>query len=693
MSALVAVPLRRELSVEPVILVCDGTRVPSPAASDLAMDVVAQSAEFLRRPSLLGVAEALRGKLRSAGPALHHGLRLSAAVSLALIVAFWLQLDNAYWAGTSASIVLQPALGASLRKGRFRAIGTVIGGIAILMLAAAFPQDRVGFLVCLTLWAAVCGYLATVLSNFAGYGAALAGITAVIVFAGIAQDPENVFQVTVRRITEIGIGIFAAGLVQSLSDFGDAARRLREAMTQVGRGIASGLSETLRAGAETAELRTSRRALIGAAIALDPLIDEAIGEPSHLRHQSGRLQAAFQALFVALSGWRGIGNHLDLTQQTGAAGSLAVLRRPIAQLAERDWLADPTGIRALCRTESRNVLQSAAPTPSSQLLIECEARVLRSLAVVADALVVMSGAGGAPPVRITSRLRVPDHLPALVNGLRVALALVAAELIWIASPWPSGTFMIIFTAVTVLMATRQADAAYSHAVQIAVGCVIAGLLAWLLDLAVLPLVHGGPFALSVALTLVFLPFGALSAGSWHKVVFVSAVTNLMPIVAIENRQAYDEARIFETTLAIGAGAVLAALFFRLLPLCRRSGASSGCSRSHCGICVPSSAGPVASGRSRGSRSFPHVSARCPRRPASSRRRRCSRRFPWARPPSRCSRHGRSVRSQTCSIARSRASRGRGLRKHAAAWLALPRHRASRPSLRVRHASRPPAKPR
>ena len=529
------------------------------------MDVIAQPPRLLPRPRLLGGAGALRRTLRPASAALLHGVRLSAAVSLALIVAFWLQLDNAYWAGTSASIVLQPALGASLRKGRFRAIGTVIGGIAILMLAAAFPQDRVGFLVCLTLWAAVCGYLATILPNFAGYGAALAGITAVIVFAGIAQDPENVFQVTIRRITEIGIGIFAAGLVQSLSDFGDAARRLREAMTQVGSGIASGLSETLRAGAETAELRTSRRALIGAAIALDPLIDEAIGEPSHLRHQSGRLQAAFQALFVALSGWRGIGNHLDLTQQTRAAGSLAVLRRPIAQLAERDWLADPTGIRALCRTESRNVLQSAAPTPSSALLIECEARVLRSLAVVADALVVMSGAGGAPPVRITSRLRVPDQLPALVNGLRVVLALVAAELIWIASPWPSGTFMIIFTAVTVLMATRQADAAYSHAVQIAVGCVIAGLLAWLLDLAVLPLVHGGPFALSVALTLVFLPFGALSAGSWHKVVFVSAVTNLMPIVAIENRQAYDEARIFETTLAIGAGAVLAALFFRLLP--------------------------------------------------------------------------------------------------------------------------------
>jgi len=57
--------------------------------------------------------------LRSAAPALLFGLRLWTAVCLALYTAFWLQLDNAYWAGTSAAIVCQPSLGASLRKGWF----------------------------------------------------------------------------------------------------------------------------------------------------------------------------------------------------------------------------------------------------------------------------------------------------------------------------------------------------------------------------------------------------------------------------------------------------------------------------------------------------------------------------------------------------------------------------------------------
>src|SRR6201987_182340 len=62
----------------------------------------------------------LAAALRAAGPMLLFGLRLWAAVCLAIYVAFWLQLDNPFWAGTSAAVVCQPQLGASLRKGWFR---------------------------------------------------------------------------------------------------------------------------------------------------------------------------------------------------------------------------------------------------------------------------------------------------------------------------------------------------------------------------------------------------------------------------------------------------------------------------------------------------------------------------------------------------------------------------------------------
>src|SRR5256714_3809906 len=99
------------------------------------------------------VAEAANAA-RAAGPPLLFGLRLWASVCLALYVAFWLELENPFWAGTSAAIMCQPQLGASLRKGWYRMIGTSIGAVAIVVLTAWFPQARAPFLIGLALWAA-----------------------------------------------------------------------------------------------------------------------------------------------------------------------------------------------------------------------------------------------------------------------------------------------------------------------------------------------------------------------------------------------------------------------------------------------------------------------------------------------------------------------------------------------------------
>jgi uncharacterized membrane protein YccC len=113
--------------------------------------------------------QSVAAALRSAIPAVLFGLRLWAAVCLALYIAFWLELDSPSWAGTTAAVVCQPSLGAALRKGWFRMIGTPIGGIAIVVLTACFPQERTTFLISLALWAAACAFASTFLKNFAAY--------------------------------------------------------------------------------------------------------------------------------------------------------------------------------------------------------------------------------------------------------------------------------------------------------------------------------------------------------------------------------------------------------------------------------------------------------------------------------------------------------------------------------------------
>ena len=136
------------------------------AEADIGGPGVAPGSWLLTR-----LSDAVSNAVRGAGPALIFGLRLWASVCLALYVTFWLELDNAYWAGTSAALMCQPHLGASLRKGWFRMIGTVVGAVWIVALSAWFPQDRVGFLTGLALWGAACACVATLLRNFAAYAA------------------------------------------------------------------------------------------------------------------------------------------------------------------------------------------------------------------------------------------------------------------------------------------------------------------------------------------------------------------------------------------------------------------------------------------------------------------------------------------------------------------------------------------
>src|SRR5215831_10187245 len=163
------------------------------------------------------LSKRLTESLSAYGEPLLFGLRLWASVCLALFVAFWLQLDDPFWAGTSAAIVCQPQLGASLRKGWYRMIGTVIGAVVIVVLTACFPQDRGLFLVALILWQAACGFVATLLRNFASYAAALAGYTAAIIagdqLSATGGLNGEAFMLAVTRVSEICIGIVSAGVV------------------------------------------------------------------------------------------------------------------------------------------------------------------------------------------------------------------------------------------------------------------------------------------------------------------------------------------------------------------------------------------------------------------------------------------------------------------------------------------------
>jgi uncharacterized membrane protein YccC len=516
-----------------------------------------------------------------AAPALLYALRLWAAVCLALFIAFWLELDNPFWAGTSAAIVCQPQLGASLRKGWFRMIGTVVGATTIVVLTACFPQDRIAFLALLAFWCGLCAFAATMLRNFASYSAALAGYTAAIIAAdnlgASGGASSDVFLLAVTRASEICIGIACAGIVLAGTDLGGAQRRLAESFADLAAGITGRFGRML-AVAETQlpDTKTERREFVRRVIALDPVIDQALGESSHVLYHSPTLQAAMYGLFGALDGWRGVATHLgrlpEAARRQGAsiiAQSLPSGLRSVLEVGSPPlWIGDPLALRQVCEQAVRALIALPADTPSLRLLADEAAKMLTGILHVLDGLALLVDAPHYPsPGARGFRLGEPDWLPALINAARTSLAIGAIELFWVATAWPNGASAIVFVAVVVLLQSPKGDLAYGGSLALALGIVGAVVFAAAIKFAMLPALQTFP-SFCAALGLFFLPAGFAMAASRQPIVagVLTAMTfNFNPLLAPTNEMNYDTAQYYNSALAIVVGCGVAPLAFLLLP--------------------------------------------------------------------------------------------------------------------------------
>jgi uncharacterized membrane protein YccC len=521
----------------------------------------------------------LTDRLRTAVPPLLFGLRLWASVCLALYVAFWLELDNAFWAGTTAAIVCQPHLGASLRKGWYRLIGTVVGAVAIVVITACFPQDRWAFFLVLALWGGTCALVATLLRNFSAYSAALAGYTAAIIasdqLGAVGGLNGDAFMLAVDRASEICIGIVCAGIVLAGTDLGGARRRLATLFAAISSEISGGFAGTLAtAGAEFENTQTVRRELLRRVIALDPVIDEALGESSQLRYHSPILQNALDGLVVAVASWRMAAVALArLPQERARQEASAVLAevpdllraRPEQGEATR-WIAGPTRLLQACDAAVRRLVTLPGATPSLRLLADHTAEALAGISHALNglALLVADPAASVDRSRGSRRLRIPDWLPPLTNGGRAFVAIGAAELFWVVTAWPDGANAITFAAIAVILFAPRADQAYITAIGFMIGSILTLAVTATLKFAVLPNVE--TFAgFSLIIGCVLVPVGAFLALQWQPAIFTGMVTVFVPLLAPTNPMSYDTQQFYNSALAIVAGVGFGALSFRLLP--------------------------------------------------------------------------------------------------------------------------------
>jgi uncharacterized membrane protein YccC len=386
----------------------------------------------------------------------------------------------------------------------------------------------------------------------------------------------NAFLLAVFRASEICIGIVCAGIVLAVTDLGGARRRLATLFAAISAEISSRFTGTLaNAGAGFEETQTVRRELVRRVIALEPVIDEALGESSQLRYHSPVLQTAIDGLMSALASWRTaavlLARSPDERARQEAGAVLARVPEELRLGAEQDeptrWIAEPTRLLRVCDAAVRRLIALPARTPSLRLLADQTAEVLGGISRALNGLALLID-DPARPVFFRSRggrrLRIPDLLPPLVNAGRAFVVIGAAELFWIVTAWPSGAGAITYAAIIVILFALRSEQAYGMAIGFMIGSVLTVAVVAALLFAALPNVETfAVFALIIGFVLV--PVGTVFALQWQPAIITGMVTVFVPLLAPTNPMSYDPQQYYNAALAIIAGAGAGAFSFRLLP--------------------------------------------------------------------------------------------------------------------------------
>lgn len=385
---------------------------------------------------------------KATGGQWRYALRNSLAMCLALWVAFVLELDEPYWALTSAAVVSFPTVGGVISKSIGRIFGSLMGAAASVAIAGHCLNDPWLFTLFIAAWIGLCTYISNHYQNNVSYAFALAGYTAAIIAFGTVNvtDTQQIFDIAQARVCEVITGILCGGLMMmilpSTSDGEALLTSLRRMQLRLLEHAALLWQPEI-----TAQMRTSHEGVIGQILTMNLLRIQAFWSHYRLRRQNNLL------------------NYL-LHQQLRITSVISSLRRMLLNWPDRpanlmpvltqllDELRDP----ATDKYRLARLLQQIAPQEPTDyrhrafwlrlrhfcwLYLRCNRWLqrLESATAVSD----------LQPPRVTSLARHTDSYEAAYNGLRTFLCIVIGCAYWINTQWDAGSAALTLTAISCVL--------------------------------------------------------------------------------------------------------------------------------------------------------------------------------------------------------------------------------------------------
>lgn len=449
------------------------------------------------------------------------------AATLALWLAYRLELPQPSTVLVTVFIVLQPQSGQVLAKSFYRILGSLAGLTFTVAAIALFAQERVLLLGALVLWIGYCTRGAARYRDFRSYAFLLAGYTACLVGLPAVAQPQGAFLQAIWRLLEIALGICCAGVV-SVAILPQTTRGvLRRTLAQRLRDFLAMAHDGLLAQLDGERFAGLSARFAADSVGFESLRSASVFEEPYLRRRSGRLAALGNRLMLLNTRFHALYQLLDrlsdrpravrqalapALELIAAALAPALGRLPeerdLRRLSER-LAAERETLMAAIRNGRQQLVQ-ATPAEADRLDYDTAAELLyrfaEDLHLLLGAHLALEGAAHLPTTPRETFTPLASRAVAWMAGLRSALVVLGVGLFWIETAWPSGAACTLAAAMISALASTSADPR-RYCLQLAGGTLVGALAGGLLQFQVLPWIDG--FALLLlTLTPVF------AAGAW-----------------------------------------------------------------------------------------------------------------------------------------------------------------------------------
>jgi uncharacterized membrane protein YccC len=470
------------------------------------------------------------------GIGLIFAIKTFAASLLALYVAFWAGLDDPRWSFLTVFVVSQPDSGAVLAKSFYRMLGTIAGVLVSIALVFGLAQYGELFAAALAVWICFCNFAARAVRNFASYGFQFAGYTVAIVGIPAALDPAGAYPLVVARFTEIALGVICAALVSRLILVRELSPRLVELVRALTRRADSFATVLLDPNADRERVTVERIELSEAYLEVQAMHHSTYFESAEARVLDQPLRRLTHAAVELCAVAEAAASHRD--SSLPHLEKITSLGIGISHTNESTTGDDPM-VSALVRAADERDLELARAW-------------LRACMEAFDR-------GEELPEPNTACGLWSDPVPAVLIGIRSALAVGITSTFWFATAWPSGPAAVVVAAVlcSLLASLKEPDKISMTA---AATVLVAAVPVFATQFYLMPLAVDFP-SMAVALAPLLLTCGFIMAQPLIGTLGLLSAVYFAFASNIDNVMTYDAVAFLNSSLAILVGIAVAVVLF------------------------------------------------------------------------------------------------------------------------------------